>query len=46
VLVWRQGDGLFMALMFGSLAYSSYATLKAYDRSVGFGGEYDQERDW
>lgn len=37
MLAWRGFDGIFGALMFGSLAYSSYAALKQYDN---FGGGY------
>ncbi len=41
-------DKLFVALMFGSLAYVSYATLQAY-RSGGYGGEAgygEDDRPW
>jgi stage IV sporulation protein FB len=44
VLILEGREGIFMAVMFGSLAYSSYATLKAYDANVGYGGYGD--RDW
>lgn len=46
VLVWRQGDGFFMAAMFGMLAYSSYQTLKAYDQSRGWDDDYHSSRGW
>jgi stage IV sporulation protein FB len=46
VLLLEGREGIFMAVMFGSLAYSSYATLKAYDANVGYGGGYGGDRDW
>ena len=46
VLILQRGEGIFVAVMFGSLAYSSYATLKAYDANVGWGGGYGGDRDW
>lgn len=46
VLVWKQGDGFFMAAMFGMLAYSSYQTLKAYDQSRGWDDDYHSSRGW
>ncbi|RIK82131.1 MAG: hypothetical protein DCC68_07325 [Planctomycetota bacterium] len=46
VLVWRQGDGFFMAAMFALLAYSSYQTLKAYDQSRGWDDDYHSSRGW
>lgn len=52
-LIWRGGEDLFLAVMFGMLAYSSYRTLKAYDASRGwegygggYGGGYDDDRGW
>jgi Zn-dependent protease len=53
-LIWLRGDGLFPAVMFGMLAYSSFMTLKAYDASRGWDGGYgggygggsDDERGW
>jgi stage IV sporulation protein FB len=40
-------DGIFLMLMFGLLAYASYATLQAY-RGGGYGGSggYNDEREW
>lgn len=45
-LIWRRGDGFFMAAMFGMLAYSSYRTLKAYDASRGYEAGYGDDRGW
>lgn len=39
VLAWTQRHDMYLALMFGMLAYSSFATLQAYmGRGGGFGG--------
>ncbi|MEX2186680.1 MAG: site-2 protease family protein [Pirellulales bacterium] len=49
VLILQRGEQLLLALMFGSLAYSSFQTLKAYDASAGyggFGGGRGDDRDW
>jgi Zn-dependent protease len=40
VLIWLRGYGLFPAVMFGSLAYSSYAALRQYE---SFGGGYGND---
>jgi Zn-dependent protease len=45
VLVLQRGEGIFLAVMFAMLAYSSFMTLKAYDGNAG-GGSYGGDRDW
>jgi hypothetical protein len=37
--------GLFVALLFGFLAYASYATLQAY-RGGGYGDDGGEDRPW
>jgi hypothetical protein len=41
-------NGLFIAIMFGYLAYASYATLQAYRGGGygGYGGYEEDDRPW